>query len=254
MIFKEHGNIELPTIIIFHGGGLSEWSLENLVSRLKNDFHIITPIIDGHGEDSNTEFISIESSAQKLLRYIDEKCNKKIFAVAGLSLGAQIVVELISQRKDISDYAVIESALVFPIKGINTYVKFYKPFYSLIKKKWFSKLQAKSLLLQEALIEKYYEDSKKMSYKTLINIAISNGNYSIKDGLKDCRTKALIITGSKELNLVKNSAKKLHETIPMNEVYIAGNMKHGELSLVHPEEYLNLIKSFFNKKIISKQT
>lgn len=247
MIFKEYGNIEQPTIILLHGGGLSDWSLEKIVIKLKEDYHIITPIIDGHGEDSNTLFVSIEDSAQNLLRYIDEKLNKKVFAITGLSLGGQILVELLSQRKNIASYAVIESTLVLPIKGIDTYVKFYKPFFSLVKNKWFSKLQAKSLFIPKELYKEYYQDSTQMSLETFTNIMLSNGRYSLKDSIENCETKILIIMGSREINLIKKSAKKLHETIPLSKVFIAQNMKHGEVSLSNPEKYVKLIKSFFEE-------
>jgi len=59
MIFKEFGQKGLPTIILLHGGGLSYWSLNNVVKNLVDDYHVITPILDGHGDDWDNTFISI---------------------------------------------------------------------------------------------------------------------------------------------------------------------------------------------------
>ena len=84
----EFGNKNLPKIILLHGGGLSYWSLSGIVELLKDDYHVVTPIIDGHGENGNETFMSIEQSADKLLEYIDKACDSKVFVLGGLSIGA----------------------------------------------------------------------------------------------------------------------------------------------------------------------
>ena len=171
MIFKETANKQMPTIILLHGGGLSFWSLQRVVEQLQSDFHVVTPIIDGHGENGGEEFVSIQDSAQKLIQYIDTEYNGKAYAIGGLSIGAQIITEVLSQQQNIAEYAIIESALVYPIKGITAMtLPAYKLFYGLVKKRWFSKIQAKTLCVPAAMFEKYYQDSLKISKQSLINI------------------------------------------------------------------------------------
>lgn len=246
MIFKETHKKDLPTIILLHGGGLSNWSLQSIVDQLENDFHVVTPIIDGHGEDGEEEFISILDSATKLISYIDTQCNGKVFAVGGLSIGAQIVTEVLSQRENIAKYALIESALVYPIIGTTAMtIPAYKLCYGLIKKKWFSKMQAKTLCVSPDMFERYYQDSIKISRQSLINITLSNGNYDLKSSISNTKSKVLIIVGEKEIGLMKKSAQRLHDAIPGSKLYIAKKMKHGEISLMYPEKFVELIKSFF---------
>ncbi len=246
MIFKETANKQMPAIILLHGGGLSSWSLQSVVEHLQSEFHIITPIIDGHGENGDEEFVSIQDSAEKLIEYIDTNYNGKVFAVGGLSIGAQIITEVLSRRADIAQYAVIESALVYPIKGTAAMtVPVYKLMYGLVKRRWFSKLQAKTLSVPDDMFEKYYQDSQKISKQSLINITLSNGSYSLKSGLSDTKSKVLVIVGENEIGVMRKSAQRLHQAIDSSELYIAPNMKHGELSLVHPKIYVDLLKSFF---------
>jgi len=248
MIFKEIGNKEFPTIILLHGGGLSNWSLTGVAELLKSDFHVVTPIIDGHGDDGEETFISIEDSAKKLIAYIDTECNGKVFAIGGLSIGAQIITEVLSQRSDISEYAIIESALVYSMKGTTAFiVPSYKLFYGLVKKRWFSKLQAKTLCIPDTMFEQYYQDSLKTSKQSLINITLSNGNYDLKNDIANTKSKVLIIVGEKELGIMKKSATKLNNTINGSELYIAPAMGHGEISLMHPQKYVKIIKEFFAK-------
>lgn len=248
MIFKDTENNGLPTIILLHGGGLSWWSLKNVVEQLQSEYHIVTPIIDGHGEDGEETFISIEDSASKIIKYIDAHCNGKVFAIGGLSIGAQIVTEVLSQRMDISDYAIIESALVYPIKGMTAMtVPIYKLFYGIVKQRWFSKMQAKALCVPATMFEQYYQDSINISKQSLINITLSNGNYDLKNNIRQTKSKVLIIVGDKEIGIMKNSAKRLHDTISESGLYVAPEMGHGEISLVHSGKYVKLIKSFFAK-------
>lgn len=163
MLFRETPNKGLPTIILLHGGGLSWWSLQNIVALLQSDFHVVTPIIDGHGEDGQQTFTSIEDSASKVINYVDTHCNGKVFALGGLSLGAQIVTEVLTQREDISDFAVIESVLVFPTKTMRAFsVPLYQLFYGLMKQRWFSRMQARNLWIPPEMFEQYYQDSVKM--------------------------------------------------------------------------------------------
>jgi len=248
MKYKEFGDIEKPTIVLLHGGGLSWWSLKKLIEDLQTEYHIVTPIIDGHGENGETTFISVKDSASKLIWYIDNFCNGKVFALGGLSLGAQIVAEIISMRADIAEYAIIESALVYPIKGTTALtVPTFKLFYGLLRKKWFSKVQAKTLFVPNNMFEQYFKDSLNISKQSLINITLSNGNYSLKNSISDFNGKVLIIVGEKEIGIMQKSAKTLHNVLSDSQLYIAKKMRHGEISLVNSNEYLTLIKSFFVK-------
>ena len=248
MLFKEIGVKGNPTMILLHGGGLSDWSLQGIVEKLKNEFYIVTPIIDGHGEDGHEEFVSIEDSAMELIEYIDKHLSGKAFILGGLSIGAQIVTEVLSQRKDIAQFAIIESALVYPIKvtALLT-VPTYKLFYGLINQRWFAKQQAKALCVPDTMFEKYYQDSLKISKQSLINITLSNGNYKLKNDINKTQSKVLIIVGEKEIPIMKKSAFKLHNAIVGSELYIAPSLKHGELSLKYSDRYIDLIKTFIYK-------
>lgn len=63
MIFKEFGDKSKPAIIMLHGGGLSWWSLKPQIEALQKKYYVITPILDGHGEEWHTTFVSIQKSA-----------------------------------------------------------------------------------------------------------------------------------------------------------------------------------------------
>lgn len=247
MIFKEFGDRQNKTVILLHGGGLSWWSCQPAAEKLQDTYHVVTPVIDGHGEDGGTLFLSIEDSAEKLIRYIDAELGGKVYAIGGLSLGAQITVEVLSRRSDIAEYAVIESALVFPLKLSVMTEWTFKISYGAISNRWFSKMQAASLCVPPEQFERYYEDSIKMTKQSLINMTKSNAAYALKDSFAATKAKALIIVGSKELGVMRRSAEKLRTALPGSTIYIAQDRKHGETSLVYTAAYTSLIRKFLEE-------
>lgn len=247
MLFKEFGNKNNPVIIFLHGGGLSWWSLKPQIEALQKDYYIVTPLIDGHGDDWNTTFVSINHSAKQVIHYIEDKCNGKVFAICGLSIGAQIVIEVLSLESDIAENAVIESALVYPMKlATKLTVPMFHLSYGLIKKKWFAKLQAKSLYVPDELFETYYNDSSRMTKESLINLTKSNGDYSVPSTLCNTKAKILVLVGEKELEIMKKSAKLLHNTINGSTYKVIKKYGHGEISLIHSDEYIELLQHFFD--------
>jgi pimeloyl-ACP methyl ester carboxylesterase len=246
MLFCEYGNCGHPTIVLLHGGGLAPWSMADVISILQTSYHVVAVTIDGHGEDYAATFISIEDSASKLTAYIDERLNGFVFAIGGLSLGAQIAAEVLSRRKNIAQFAVLESALVLPLKGTKLLtVPAYQLCYGLIKKRWFAKAQAKELCIPDDMFEPYYRDSARMTKDTLVSMILSNGTYSVKEGLRKTQSKVLIIVGEKELPIMRKSAEALRGSIPCSRLYTAPGMKHGELSLLNAEKYCRLICDHF---------
>ena len=247
MKFRKFGDQNNPKFIMLHGGGLSWGAFKPIIAGLQERYHLITPIIDGHGEAVNEDFVNIETAAEKLIGYIDNNCGGQVLAIGGLSLGAQILVEALSQRKSIAKYAIIESALVNPMKLTSYFVKpTYRLTYGLAKKEWFAKLQAKALFINESQFQDYFLDSQKISRESLINISLSNSRYALKDSIAECEVEALIIVGEKELNSIKKSARLLKERINNSSLYVAKKMGHGELSLGHPAEYINLVSKFIS--------
>ncbi|MDR1068140.1 MAG: alpha/beta hydrolase [Clostridiales Family XIII bacterium] len=245
MLFKEFGDKNAPAFIALHGGGLSWWSLRGIIDLLAADYHVIAPVIDGHGEDAATTFVSIQDSVRKLIASIDRHLDGKAFAISGLSIGAQIVIEALSQRPRLAEYAIIESASVIPVKAVPVLAApAYSVFYGVIKSRRFAKMQANALNLPAEMFDEYYRDSVQMSKESLINIALSNGSYGLNPDISTTAARTLILAGGKERKFMLESARKLRTAIPQSRLCIAENMAHGELSLRHPDVYVDMIRKF----------
>jgi pimeloyl-ACP methyl ester carboxylesterase len=245
MIFKEFGDPSKPTIILIHGGGLSNWMWQPEIALLQNQYHIVTPILDGHGEAYDTAFESISKSAQQIIEYINQNCSGTVFAICGLSVGAQITVEILANGNNIVQKAIVESALVLPSKMISGMVKPMIDFSAfLIKKRWFAKLQSKQMYLPESMFEDYFRDSVRMSKESLVNLLTDNSNYAVPGSLEKTATDVLIICGQKEYGMMKKSAALLLRRIKISKLKIIPHCGHG-VCIKLPQEYVKLMQEHF---------
>ena len=117
----EYGKQNSEIIILLHGGGLSWWNYRSEAQLLEDHYHVVLPILDGHA-DSDADFISIEENARRIISFIDTEYGGSVLLIGGLSLGAQILVEMLSQRGNICQHAIIESASIVPSRITNAMV------------------------------------------------------------------------------------------------------------------------------------
>lgn len=242
----EYGKGNEDVIILLHGGGLSWWNYKDVAERLANRFHIVMPILNGHS-GSSIPFTSIEDNAREIISYIDKTFGGHVLLIGGLSLGGQVLVEILSQRNNICKFAIIESALVLPMKLTAAIIKpTYDMCYPLIKKMWFAKLQFKALHIKTELFENYYTDTVNITKEDMIAFLMANSNYRVKETLAYCETKALVLVGSKEQSIMKKSAQKITDCLPIARLEIMKNYYHGDISINHSEQYAEKLLQLIN--------
>lgn len=246
MRYEEYGADQKEIVILLHGGGLAPWSFREAAEGLKDRFHVIVPVLDGHS-GSDRDFTTMENNACEILDFIDEHCFGSVFMICGLSLGGQILVEILSLRPDICKYAVIESALVLPMRATHALIQpTFSLCYPLVKKRWFAKLQFESLHIKKDLFEEYYRDSATITKENMIAFLRENANYRLKKEIEACQAKTLILVGSRESGIMKKSARLLHEKLPNASLEILPGFYHGDLSINH--------SALFVQKILSLMT
>ena len=248
MNYIEYGKENDDVIILLHGGGLSWWNYREVAEKLSSDYHIILPILDGHA-NSSSDFVSIEDNAAKIIDFIDKQFGGSVLMIGGLSLGAQVALEILSQKKDICKFALIESALVLPSKFTYAMIKpVFGSCYGLIKHKWFSKLQFKSLRIKPNLFEDYFRDTCGISKSNMIAFLEANALYGIKPSIVNCSAKSYIFVGEKENRAMQKSAKIIHEKLQGSLLKILPKMYHGEFSINYSDDYVNQILNIVSER------
>lgn len=243
----EFGQQNSDVIMLLHGGGLSWWNYRVVAQKLAEQYHVVLPILDGHA-DSDTPFTTIEDNAARLISYIETHFGGRIMAIGGLSLGGQVVVEMLSRRADICRYALVESALVKPMKLTAALIgPTFGMSYGLIKQAWFAKLQAAYLGIPKDLFEDYYRDTCAISKADMIAFLKANSLYTIKPSLAETKAKVKIVAGAREQKNILDSAKLLHSRISDCQLEILPGLRHGDLSINHPQNYVRVFTEWIGR-------
>ncbi|SDW47009.1 alpha/beta fold hydrolase [Streptococcus equinus] len=234
----EVGQENQDVIVLLHGGGLSWWQYQAQMDLLCENYHVVLPILDGHA-GSDADFTSIEDNAKRLLDYIDKTYGGSVFLIAGLSLGGQILLEMLALRKDICQYAIVESAAIIPDKlTAGLVAPLFSMSFPLIKKKWFAKMQFRYLGIRADLFEHYYEDTVKLSKQNLIAFTKASSLYQVKKNLKNSLARVRIIVGEKETKKMHASARYLHDLLPDSRLEIKAGLAHGQYAINQPDLYV----------------
>lgn len=226
-VYKEHGDLEAPLILFLHGGGVSGWMWDEQIQYFTH-YHCIVPDLPEHGKTGGERHFSVKGSAEQCIQLIVEKAKGKKVIVVGFSLGAQILIQMLSMKPNIADIAVINSALSRPVlsgrKLLRSTVKLSFP---LIKKRWFSKLQAKTLYVGKDDFEKYYEESCHLRLDTLLRVLDENMSFEIPAGFSQVKGKILVTVGEREKVVMKKSVRDLVEVNSNCTGVMLQGMGHG---------------------------
>ena len=246
MIFTEYGKDRKDTIILLHGGGLSRWNYRDQAKQLSSAYHVVVPVLDGHA-GSDAHFTSIEDNASEIIAWIDENCSGQVLLIGGLSLGGQVLLDMLAQRADICRYALVESAAVIADKLTGALVgPAFGSSYGLISSRQFARLQFRSLHIRDELFEEYYRDTCAIGKQDMIAFMKASTAYVLKDSIRSVQAKVHIVIGERENRIIRQSAEKIHTAIAGSTLQIMPALYHGEFSLNHPDAYVQMVNEIVN--------
>ena len=238
MKMREYGTDHKDAILLIHGGGLSWWNYREAAQLLEGEYHIVLPILDGHA-GSDQPFTTIEENASEIISFIDEQLDGSVLLIGGLSLGAQVLLEMLSQRRNLCSNALVESASVIPSKLTNALIApAFGSSYGLIKNRRFANLQFRSLHMRSDLFEDYYRDTCRITKADMISFLKANTSYEPSQALHSSQAKIRIVVGGKERKSMLRSARLLNRVMPGSTLEIKDGLYHGEYSLNYPEQYV----------------
>ena len=242
MNYKEYGSENKEVIMFLHGGALSWWNYREVAEKLQDRYRVVIPVLDGHS-GSDRHFTSIEYNAEEIISFIDEHFGGSVLMMGGISFSAQILVEILSQRKDICRHALIESAMVIPSEFTNSMISsaFGGSFW-LIKQRWFARLQFKSMHMKPELFEDYYRDTCGIEKADLITLLQANTAYELKESFKDSSADVHIYIGQKENKGIRASALWMQSAKPGTSLDILPGLYHGEFSINHADDYVKEVE------------
>ena len=242
MQFHEYGADQKETILLLHGGGLSWWNYREAAEKLQKEYRVILPILDGHA-GSDRPFTTIEENATEIISFIDEQLGGSVLLIGGLSLGGQILLDMLSQRANLCSYALVESAAVLPSRLTNALIATaFGSSYGLIRNRSFAKMQFQSLHIKPELFEDYYRDTCQIKKQDMIAFMKANTSYALKASFRDTAAKVHVFVGEKETGEILRSADVICRALPSGELHRLPELRHGEFSINYADRYVDTIR------------
>lgn len=251
----EFGNRKKPIIMLLPGTSC-HWkcTFENVIEGLSKDFLVSCVSYDGFDETEHTQFTSIINETIKIENYIKENYDNQVYAIYGCSLGGSFVGQLISRNNIKLKYGIIGSSDLDQSGKISAKLqtKIIMPIiYPLLHDGHFKSKFMQNFMNKRISANGEYGKAMmsmfgigKMDLSFITKESIANQFYSDlvtplpkKIYSKDTEVHILYANkmGEKYLKRYKEHFKNpiIHEL----------NMKHEELLIVYPKEWINLIKN-----------
>ncbi len=252
LYYKEYGNPDGPLILFIHGGGVGGWMWDKQVEYF-TDYHCIVPDLPEQGQRLSRHPFSIQYSAQKLIQLLEQKGKDKRLIAIGFSLGAQIVIQMLSMKPELIDQAVINSASVRPLPFAKPFIKpSIQMTFPLIKNKLFSKLQAKALYIDKEQFDTYYKQSVNMKSDSLTRILKESLSYRLPAGFAQASGRILVTAGAKEKSTMLKSVHEIVQSNPNCTGIVLEGVGHGA-SLANPAMFNKLVDNWLRSGELPEQ-
>ena len=222
LYFEAFGPPKAPSIVFLHGGGVAGWMWRKQVEALQGSYHCLTPDLPEQGENvaRDPQPFTPAGAAQQIAKFIRSQAHGGKAHVVGLSEGAQVTVELLSQAPEVVDHAMVSSAMLRPMWML----KLYTPGLVAWSYRWFVtpfknndgwiRLNMRS----NGISDEYYQDFKRVFQTTteasLVHLMFAGFNYRLPAGLEKAHQAVLVVVGNKEYKEMQQSGRDLLAALP----------------------------------------
>ena len=173
---QELNSTSLPkaTLVFLPGGGLSGWSWRPTAELLPEYRSLLVDLPD-HGRSSNLGPFTMQFAADEVKKLVAERVGEKAHLI-GLSLGAQVAVQILSSTPEIVQTAFLSGCSLRPIPGLGNRILLklifglYRPFQNI---PWLVRANAHQFRVPKIYEVNFANDTRSLSPTKLARIAIS---------------------------------------------------------------------------------
>jgi pimeloyl-ACP methyl ester carboxylesterase len=215
--FEESGDMTAPSVVFIHGGGMAGWMWKKQAEYFRS-YHCLIPDLPEHGKSTDEGHVSIQDGACRIAELIEKHANGGKADIVGHSLGAKVLIELLSKRPELVKHAVVASALYRPVPLMKLSHKMfvYKLTVSMMKSGWFLTRTIKQFTFPDAAFEaECVKDFRRQTAGFLYRVYEELYRcVKLPDGLAGADVPTLAVAGEKELKAMKLSVDDIVRTMP----------------------------------------
>jgi pimeloyl-ACP methyl ester carboxylesterase len=256
LYIKETGLRNSKSIIFLHGCAMAGWIWDEQVRDL-GEYHCIIPDLPEHGQSNNVKSFTIKKTAEIIIDLINNKTTNSEVNLVGISLGAQIVLQILSKSPELVDHVVISGTLVHNNTNIETRLKLLdytvKTYEPVKNTEFFIKANMRTYNMPKNFFNKFKESTHIIKPDSLDRIFREHVTYKLPNDLENVQAPVLIITGEKDYKIITESAKDLLRSLPNSEGYIAPNVGHI-WNLEDPKLFNSVMRQWIENKTLKRVT
>ncbi|NER78474.1 MAG: alpha/beta hydrolase [Leptolyngbya sp. SIO1D8] len=224
--FETCGNPSGPTLIFLHALGTSGWMWHKQIELLSN-FNCVVPDLPGHGKSNHIPWRSFSETALLIRQIVQSQTDLEKAHIVGLSLGAYVGLQLLSESPSIVKRAILSGLHVLPMPHKQLMLLMPYVLAPFIKSGFMVRLNAKALNIPEAQFEDYRHSFQQMSIPTFIKASRDASSFTMPENITSISTPTLILAGENEHSLIHQSQQVLNKKMANVQSYIVPNVGHG---------------------------
>jgi pimeloyl-ACP methyl ester carboxylesterase len=243
LFVRESGPAGAPAIVFLHGGEYSGRSWQPVVERMQR-YRCLVPDLPQHGESSQRGPFEMGSAANAVAELIRSRVGTGRVHVVGLSLGAQVGVQLLATEPKLVDRAVLCGTLVNALPG----ARLTAPLLGVVARisrsvtiRW----NARHVRIPSAETADHPGGARVMTGAQVAPVVVASAGFTLSEGLDQSESPVLFLTGAKEMRLVRRSAATLAQRMPNGVNRIAAGMPH-DWPLRCPDLFSRTVDSWLN--------
>jgi pimeloyl-ACP methyl ester carboxylesterase len=249
VVFDTYGNSALPALLLIHGMANTAQSCYGRVIPHLDGYHVILCQLDGHTDEEDGLFVSIEDCCEKIERYVSKHLGGKLYGLSGFSMGATIAVELMARGRISIEKVILDAAWCVKL-GVLT------PIYTSIFCWAMGRIKAgktiPDFLIESSMgkgnagiVDTFY---KNIDLQSIRNACRDVYGYQISDELSAFQGQVVFWHGSSE-PYPRKTAKLLKQYLPQMQVEVFPGLGHGQFLRQQPEAYARKLKEFMGEPL-----
>lgn len=248
LFFKEFGSANAQTLVLLHGGGGAGWMWQPQIEQL-TDYHLLVPDLPEHGQSRALQPLTFADAAAQVAELIKAKAHGGRAHIVGLSLGAQTIVQLLSQSPEVIERAVISGALVRAIPGIGLTRLMTQMYWPFKDAAWLVRANMKSLGIPDRYFAEFAADTKAMTLDSFVRVTTANALFRIPPNLDRATVPTLFLVGQKELKLMHDSTCDLLKAMPSAQGCMVANAIHN-WSMQLPDLFTQTVRAWIANRVL----
>ncbi len=246
LYIKETGENNDETIVFLHGDGIAGWMWDEQLKAF-SDYHCIIPDLPGHGKSAEVKPVTVQDTADKIIDIIKNKAKNGKAHIVGLSMGAQITVQILSTAPEVVNHVLISGALVRSSQPTESFLELLDNLIALYlpdKNKTIRIMSyVRSYNIPKNLRSKFKESTYVIEPYSLDKILRETILFKMPDNLEHADVPVLVMAGEKDYRIINESALNLLNALPNSKGAVA--LKVGHLwNIENPDLFNNVLRSW----------